>query len=285
MRPPLTLSADEAHHFLARVLGLELRHALATLGRDRRAFVEALMRRFRRRVPFQSVNVLATNQLPSTSQLRQEVLSGQGGLCLTLNVFLKALLEALGLEAFLSLCTIHHTTRHPTVLVRDLVRAGDLHCVEIGCGHVLPTPLLIPTSARLNPQRHQRGYLELELVRRQTARGTTVVRYHTYRRHQRPDQRDRFWEMDLQPSSWAQVLDAVRPVYRGYAKLRVVLVRGPELLITAYKDQLRLTEDPLTRQLRQHRFASRDQCARSLARDLPQLSERQIAAALQRVRW
>ena len=274
------LTRDEAHHFLDDLLCPD-RSWGEVLRRDPETFLGQLMAAYLARVPFQSLDALVTREVPSLEQVERDVLCRRGGLCFTMNVFFKSLLDALGFEAIFALCTIHGDTEHGTVLVRGLGRPEDLHCVEVGCGYILPAPLRVPAAAgapATTASRH--GRLEVELTRVERDGAIVFQRHHTA-----AGRRSLFWEMDIEPCSVEQLARAVRPTYQGYDRLRVVLAAGAERRMIAFKDDLLLQEDPCSGELRAHRFEDPGQRQRSLVEHLPWLQEQTILAGLGQAGW
>jgi len=270
------LTSHEASRFLEDVLRMD-RWWARPLQADRPEFLRQLMGAYLSRVPFQSLCALITRQVPSLEQVKQEAISRTGGLCFTMNVFFQGLLDALGFDAVFAFCTIHDRIEHGSVLVRDLTAAGELHCVDVGCGYVVPRPMLLP-AAPGQTLAYRHGSLEVELTRREHG---VIERHHTA-----AGRRSLFWVMDLdEPCGLEQVARAVRPTYEGYDRLRVVLAAGPELIMVAYKDDLLLTDDPRTGELSAHRFEDEQQRLRSLRDRLPQLNPDLVRAGLERAGW
>ncbi|XP_072036929.1 uncharacterized protein [Amphiura filiformis] len=68
--------------------------------------------------------------------IKAQILSTQGGLCYDHNVFMKHLLEALGFDASFNACDIglDGVQDHVSVLVKSLVKPGDMYYVDVGSG-------------------------------------------------------------------------------------------------------------------------------------------------------
>lgn len=275
----MLLTRDEARSFLDEVLCLD-RSWRELLETDREAFLCQLMGAYLSRIPFQSLDVLVSRAVPSLDEVKRDVLSRAGGLCFTMNVFFKHLLDALGgFDAGFALCTIHGSIGHGTVLVRGLAGPDELHCVDVGCGYVLPAPLQLPAGLdETTSLRHGQLIVELTLQERH---GEAVIQRH----HTANGRRSLFWEMDPRRCSLDEVARAVRPTYESYDRLRVVLAEDSSLSMIAFKDDLLLTEDPLTSELQMRRFADDRQRLRALLRHLRWLDPDRIRAGLDLAGW
>ena len=81
---------------------------------DPRTYLEALTeitRAFSRTVPFQSISLLTASAderkyLPTFQKIVHDVHNRVGGCCYTLNVFMRELLQSLGLDTFYSVCVV-----------------------------------------------------------------------------------------------------------------------------------------------------------------------------------
>lgn len=91
----------------------------------------------------------------------------------------------------------------------------------------------------------------------------------------------KFWEMDLRPCSLGAMQKALPVIYRRYNKLRVVITKGPDLAVTAYKDEYLLNVHPRTGNLTVRRFRSLKEQIELLCQDLPTIDEREIIACLE----
>lgn len=81
---------------------------------------------------------------PSLEEIKDDVLSGRGGLCYTRNVFMMHLLLCLGYEvSFLAASIRRSVTNHILILISNLRKIGDRHLVDVGMSRpgFRPVPL------------------------------------------------------------------------------------------------------------------------------------------------
>lgn len=263
------LTRREADRFVSEVLALD---RLARAPEERLA---QLAGAYLCRIPFQSLGALISRTVPTLDQVKADAFSRTGGLCFTMNVFFEALLRALGFDACFALATLHGDMGHGTVLVRGLTAPGALHCVDVGCGYIVPAPLRLPGIGEA-PTRHRHGALEVELCR---ADDGNVRRFHAA-----AGERSLFWELDPRPRDLDAVARAVSPTYEGYDRLRVVIA-APGLRLLAFKDDLLLEEDSRTGRLSQHRFPDAAAREEALLARLPWLDADLIRGGLGRAGW
>ncbi|KAI8504001.1 hypothetical protein Bbelb_180690 [Branchiostoma belcheri] len=172
------LTREEALNFLAgdlRITGAERR-----LLDDKLGLLNEAIRSYHNSVPFQNLTLFSMETrdraAPTPDQIKQDVLSGKGGLCLTQNVFFFYLLQALGYDVFLISCASHRI-KHVTVVARNVAEKGDVYLVEVGCG--FPTFQAIPLDFQELSPVYQHSFLEYrfvkkgELIERQHRRGDT----------------------------------------------------------------------------------------------------------------
>ena len=139
---------SEVHFFLKDKLGITNVHQRYL--EDRASLLDDIIKRFLHVIPFQTLTqVSLTNdakQIPTLEENIKLVLSGQGGLCWTLNTSMLFILQALGYEAFPGLCevTISETPwdNHIILIVKNLRKPGDYHLVDVGMS--VPTFRSIP---------------------------------------------------------------------------------------------------------------------------------------------
>ncbi|XP_038052621.1 uncharacterized protein LOC119725313 [Patiria miniata] len=138
------LSLSEATQFLKGVL--QMQSPMESLARDRVSFLRDLMAAFLSKIPFQSVTAIATpkpeRRRLTFQEIKVDMITQKGGLCFEMNYFMKALLEKLGFEVYHVGCTIiGKPNNHLSTVVKNLSRPGDLHLVDVGCGHPMFEPI------------------------------------------------------------------------------------------------------------------------------------------------
>ncbi|XP_038052622.1 uncharacterized protein LOC119725314 [Patiria miniata] len=138
------LSLSEATQFLEGVL--QMHSPMDSLARDRVSFLRDLIAAFMSKIPFQSVTAIATPKPErrglTFQEIKVEMTTRRGGLCFEINYFTKVLLERLGFEVYHIGCTfMGKPNNHLSTVVKNLSRPGDLHLVDVGCGHPVFEPI------------------------------------------------------------------------------------------------------------------------------------------------
>ena len=129
---------SEVHSFLKDKLGVTNVHQRYL--EDRASLLDDIIKHFMHVIPFQTLTQVSlpndAKRIPTLEENIQLLLSGQGGLCWTLNTAMLFVLEALGYEVFPGLCetTFSETTRddHIILIVKNLRKPGDYHLVDVG---------------------------------------------------------------------------------------------------------------------------------------------------------
>ena len=119
-------------------------------------------------VPFQMLFLRTLAFIPSEERKVPTVevcMSGDGGNCTFINMFMSRLLKALGYSAFvcLSIVTSHTFNSHLIVIVKDLVNTGDLHLVD--CGSGLPSFRAISLNFNEESPVYRDSFLEYKFIK------------------------------------------------------------------------------------------------------------------------
>lgn len=105
-----------------------------------------IIRRTYEIVPFQNLTMLTRPRRPPTlEQIRDDMLSGVGGLCTTINPFLCAFLQSLGFRAGLLAVSMSQPNCHMGIIVRNL-ESKD-YWLDLGNGFPYLEPLPIEEGA------------------------------------------------------------------------------------------------------------------------------------------
>jgi len=141
------ISREEAVQFLRRNLHLsdeDISHKT-----NRFDLLEKIVRAFHRCIPYQNITFLATPPeqrcVLTEDEIKEDMFSGKGGVCLTLNVFLCDVLLALNYDAYLAGGRIEEpfvNIRHASVIVQNLKHSGDIYLLDVGLA--MPTFRAIP---------------------------------------------------------------------------------------------------------------------------------------------
>ena len=93
------------------------------------------------KIPFQGVTLvskpLAERRRPTLAEVMSSMLGGRGGICYDFNFFTFVLLRTLGYDAYINIAQVLFQgsldDNHLIVLVKNLVKTGDLYLVDTGC--------------------------------------------------------------------------------------------------------------------------------------------------------
>ena len=153
------LSQAEALSFLSDVL--RLCGAERKLREKKYDLLCEILRAFHEVVPFQSLTLVAEpfsdRHKPTLTEVVTEVLSGRGGLCYTLNIFMKFLLEALDYDVYLVNSTVNLTKPNDHVITIACIH-GEKYLVEVGCGY--PTFKPIPLNFKEESPAYENSFIK-----------------------------------------------------------------------------------------------------------------------------
>ncbi|XP_046559596.1 uncharacterized protein LOC124268667 [Haliotis rubra] len=138
------LTRTRAVLFLQDILGISVPCDKAD-GRPRcdLPFLNCIIREFMKKLPFQSVTLiaedLARRHVPTMSEIVEAMFKQHGGVCHSLNSFMFFLLEGLGYDvtlghAFVFVEVDERRDNHIIVFVHNLVTEGDMFLVDVGFG-------------------------------------------------------------------------------------------------------------------------------------------------------
>lgn len=142
----LTLTRQEALEFVERRLNVG--EAEKLLAENRVGFLDDLIVAFHNNVPFQTMTNMAVSperrRVPSVEEIKHDVYSGRGGMCIALNGYFHAVLVALGYDCYLTEGRMWNAdpNTHAVIIVRNLFGTDDSRLVEVGVGY--PTLGAVP---------------------------------------------------------------------------------------------------------------------------------------------
>lgn len=90
------------------------------------------------------------------------MLSGKGGLCYTLNVFIKYLLDALGYDVSFVSGAIKAPNNHILVIIANLMKPGDRYLIDAGIGY--PTFDPVPLDFEKESYTYAHSFLEYKCI-------------------------------------------------------------------------------------------------------------------------
>jgi hypothetical protein len=135
---------------------------------DCESFLNKLIVTIHERVPFHVLFSLMPPEweVKDLADIDQWCMSGLGGHCGVINTFTWRLLTALGFNAYLCITTVTKRTTinpHFIVIVKDLVKTGDIHLVDCGLGQ--PTFRAISLNFSKESPVYQDSFLEYKFVK------------------------------------------------------------------------------------------------------------------------
>ncbi len=282
------LSKEEAVYFVTEVLGIS--SPLCKLGEDRMLFLNELIKAFYCTIPFQNITLLcqseADRHVPAWEESKAAVMSGRGGLCYTVGVFMMCLLEALGYETYLPASGIFFPNNHITTIVQNLTYPGSKHLVDTLSGY--PTFEAIPLDFDKESPIYNHSFLEYKFVRE----GNTILRFHRKgeNRPTRPgreyivDGWRRVCEIDLVPRDLSYFDQPMSDVYTKpgvnspflvsfravvYRELRLVAIKDTTLMLENEKHEVEVTK-----------LSSRDEMISTTSKYFPQFSVEEVTEAI-----
>lgn len=138
-------SKERAEVFVTEVLHLP--HPDRLFQKDKLGLLSQIVVTFQAVIPFQNFSLMAVplskRRVPTMETNIKEVEAGRGGLCYTLNTFMKLLLEALGYTVHHVLSTVKYPDNHIITMVYDIVFPGDKYLIEVGVGSPTFRPIPI----------------------------------------------------------------------------------------------------------------------------------------------
>ncbi len=147
----MMFSKERAVKFLTDVLGIS--DAEQLLKEDRLKLLSTVMEAYQAKIPFQSLSLmtepLSNRRRPTIEESVAEVEAGKGGLCYSVNVFLKILFDALGYTTYHTMATcMDLDNNHIMTIAKDVVAAGDRYIIDSGTGfHTSVIPLDFETES------------------------------------------------------------------------------------------------------------------------------------------
>ncbi|RUS68546.1 hypothetical protein EGW08_023692 [Elysia chlorotica] len=234
----------EALQFARDRLGVvKLDQRLAT---DRRGALDDITTAFQTRLPFNNLSLMSAARddrrvwrRPTLEEIKQDILSGIGGLCFSLNVANFFILKALGFNVLLASATIAGRETHVTVYAQNVERAGDTYLAEASVGY--PTFRAICLDCEESPV-YRDSFLEYKYMKRDGK----LLRLH---RHG-----DLGCWRNVEPvliDGWRVVYTAqlhgtanVEEFYPKFDKLYVYRLQAKDPLITQFHAVFRLVQSP-----------------------------------------
>ena len=253
------LNLDEAIHFLSSI---NIKYNEQKKQNDPLGFLNEIIHAFHLNVPFQSITLMSKpthlRDKPTLEEIKEDVISKRGGLCYTLNSFMKYLLEALGYKAYHIACHIVRENDHIlTVVEIQTVK----YLVDVGVGY--PTFEAIPLNFEKESELYHHSFLHYKFVRDYSTAGhDTIIRLHKKgtTSYENVTETDTLWRkvgsIDLIPREFAYFNEPMTMSFRFFESGRVIFHTSLRLVVFTkedgakiIKDQTFFVEDRMTHQL------------------------------------
>ncbi|KAL4495131.1 hypothetical protein ABPG72_007238 [Tetrahymena utriculariae] len=128
------LTAEEAKQFSQRIKIDSKREDQSNLD-----YLNQIVQHFQEYIPFQNAFLLATpvekRRRLTWDEVKNDLLSGQGGLCYSLNLFFHIYLNAIGYKTDLALSTYSSPNDHTVIIVNDVIQNSDKYMIDVGSGY------------------------------------------------------------------------------------------------------------------------------------------------------
>ena len=244
------LSLQEAERFAAEVL--KVPYKAERVKNDPVSLLNEITKAFQATIPFQGISLLSVpakeRSLPSMEQIKEDVLAGRGGLCYTLNTFMKLFLETLGYTASHIAAKVMNPNDH--IMTRVDIE-GKLFLIDVGCGY--PAFEAIPVSFKEESAVYKHSFIVYKFIKSKET--SDVIRLHHSSRpreeefNMRPviDGWWQFYHVDLTPRSLDFFVESMTRVYTTagvspfHDSLR--LVAYPDQKMFGFKDKAHLVEN------------------------------------------
>ena len=160
------LSPEEAFRFIVDVLKFD--DAKEKLKTNRLLFLEELIQAYQKTIPFHNVNLLNLSpeerHVPTWEEIKADMMHGRGGLCYTMSVFMKFLLDALEFKTSFLACAVRgFQDNHIATVVFGLTEKGSRHLVD---PTAYPTFAAIPLDFVEESPVYEHSYLQYKFVKK-----------------------------------------------------------------------------------------------------------------------
>ena len=286
------MQQQEAVNFVEDVL--KLSSPLGKLKDNRALFLNEIVKAFHL-VPFQNIHLLceaeADRHVPTWEESKESVMGGYGGLCYSLCLFMKYLLEALGYDVYFATCNAFGSPdNHITTIVQDLSSPGSHHIVDIGA---FPTFEAISLDFEVESPIYHHSYLEYKFLKR----GTQILRLHRKGEHHTPtvpggeciiDGWRRIFEFELIPQDICYFERPMSVLYTKPGKNSPFLetfhaVVYKDLKLIAIKNDLLMLEND-EQKLVITKMQTREEMVTAVKKYFPMFTAKEITKAMQYIK-
>ena len=160
------LSQKEAFRFVTEVLKID--DPKEKQKKNRLLFLDELLQAYQEKIPFHNVNLLSLTpeqrHVPTWEEIKADMMQGCGGLCYTMSVFMKFLLDTLEFKtSFLASAVKGFPDNHIATAVFDLTEKGSMHLVD---PTAYPTFTAIPLDFAEESPVYEHSYLQYKFVKK-----------------------------------------------------------------------------------------------------------------------
>ena len=290
------LSLQEAERFAVEVLKVPF--TAERVKNDPVSLLNELIRAFHTKIPFQDISLISMpakeRRMPTVEQIKEDVFAGRGGLCYTLNTFMKLFLEALGYAAHHIAGTVTETINGHIMTRVDI--EGNVFLVDVGCGY--PTFEAVPVNFEEESVVYKHSFLEYKFVKsKETTTGIVIKRFHRtsktwkelFKRTIKMDQDGwwRFYHVDLTPRNLDFFLVPMTRIYTTagvtpfHDSLRLIVF--PNSKVFGFKDKTQVVKKDTSCVL-DYILVTSDEVIQAVTSHFPVLKEA-VKAAIINLGW
>ena len=282
------MQQKEALNFVEDVL--KLSSPVSKLRENKALFLNEIIKAFLS-VPFQNILLLcepeAERHLPTWEESKDSVMRGYGGLCYSLCLFMKYLLEALGYDVYFAACnTFGCPGNHIATIVRGLSSPGSHHIVD---NIAFPTFEAIALDFEVESPIYHHSYLEYKFLKR----GGQILRMHRKGKHTPVNPGDeciidgwrRIYEFELIPRDLSYFEQPMSAVYTKPGQNSPFLkafhaVMYKDLKLIAIKNDLLMLEND-EQKLVVTKMQSQEEMVTTVKKYFPMFTVKEITKAIE----
>ncbi len=258
----------DASSFVRDVFGIS--NVKTKLADNKFSLLCEIVRASHETIPFQSITLLSSplqeRHKPSIDEVMSEMLSSRGGLCYTLNTFMKLLLEALGYSVYHIISSVSEPENHIiTIATFDNIK----YLVEVGCGY--PTFQPIPLNFKDESIIYENSFIKYKF---KWISEDTIERQHLFLTPSANWQR--FYSFCVTPKLFEE-LD--KPMTVAYTDTKAIPFHTSFRAVKFYKGKATVIRDgkllveDATHVLQETKLPSHDEILRAVQDHFPQLED------------
>lgn len=216
----MAMSPDEALYFISN--NLRIPDAVTFLKVRGLHPLNEILTLFHARVPIQTITLhavpMASRHRPNWVTVKENVCRGIGGLCYELNIFMYALLSALGFDVYLTKSSVSQPNNHVVVIARNVSSPGDLFLVDAGCG--FPTFQAVDLNFNLESSEFHQSFLCYKFLKQPNGKVLRLHKRHSLARSSETNDPNsewqRYYDFELKPFSMKEIDEEFDRVFETY---------------------------------------------------------------------